>query len=435
MAIIENHDKKFIVKVYDPNGTYKKLMTDKDFSSPLNFSITVNGGLSPMELLLTKSFDEWTVSTGSIHDLELGDVCKFIVFDKENPDGIQVYSGILGGLNIKLNQGVEEVILQFLPNTIKLSRTVLRDTDNETTTKTFDNVDPSDIFRYIIYHSGSNITYNAGTIYDTLLARTYTFVGKNNFQALTDTVSLMPNGWYWYIGGDDKAYLANYEAGAPDYSLFDDAVWDTDVWDFSATESEVVIHNLWYKKQIKSVEMNKNIIELTNRILFVGGGTPQLYEQYETTSSVSAYGKYEEYINDEAIIDTDGAENKATRYLSLRYLPKTTYIIDVIDSNYSEGGYDIESFRVGDKVKINTDRADESYTKWGEFYWGESYWKYNVNALFGLTQYIKKINYTLTGAILELQLEPDAFIERVENINKDFQSFRNTDIPDVPTNI
>lgn len=435
MAIIENQNKTFICRIYDPAGTYKKAFTDRDFSSPLSFSISVNGGLSAMDLTTTMSLDEWVQPTGKLADLDLGDICKFEVFDKENPEGLQIYSGIFSGIQINLNSGKEEVALQFLPNTIRLAKTILRDTDNETTTKSFTDNDPADIFRYIIYHSGADITYNVSTVFDTGLARSYEFVGVNNLEALNRTINLTTNGWYYYIGGDDKAYLSNYESGTPDFTLFDTAIFDTDVWDYDTSVSFATVHNLYLNRHIKNIEVNKNMAELTNRILFVGGGTPQLYEQYSSTGSVGDYGAYEEYLSDESVTDSNSAENIANRYLSIRNLPKTTYLVEIIDSNFSENGYDIESFRVGDKVKITTQRNDDSYTIWGRFNWGQDYWYYKIRALFGITQFIKKINYNMFGCTLELQLEPDQIIERIENINSDFQQYRIQNIPDIPSNI
>jgi len=435
MAVAGSTKKYFVMKVYDPNGVYKEVFHEKEFADKLNFSISVNGTLSAMSLTTVLGYDEWAKTDGRLASIDIGDKCKFFIYDKENQDGKQVYSGFFSGIDFEISEQKEVVKMNFLPNATYLGKKILRAIDDETTSVSFNSVDPADIMRYIIYHSGTDIKYTNLSVRDVGVSRSYDFIAQSNLEGIKKVLDLCPYGWFFFIGGDDIAYLKNFQQGEPTYTEWGSMTWGTDYWEYDPATDAVITHNINYETQVRALSSNKNLDEMVNRVLFLGGGTPQLYEQYESTASQTAYGIFEELHSDERVTETGTAEAYAERILDNKDMPKTSYTCELIDSNYSEKGYDIEELKVGDRVKINTNRNDVGYNLWGSFTWGSEYWKLSSRAIFGVEQFIKRIDYKQDSVVLELSLAPDPIVQRIEDINRDLTNYRFKDAPDIPDNI
>ena len=417
MAINENTKKDFLLKLYDPT-TGEKLDTfhSKEFADELNFSITINGGLSAMNLRTTLGFKDWTQTTGRLKNMVEGQKAKFFVIDKESKRlGDQVYSGIFAGFDIKIEGDSEVVSMKFLPNTLFLAKRVLRDEDDRDTTVSYLSQEPADIIKSIVYRAETDIGYSAETMLDTDLSRTYEFVTSTSLEAIKKVIDLLPTGWFFYIGGDDLIYLRNHESGEPTFTYWADFTWGTDYWRFDPATNKTIIHNINLMNQVKRVVIDTEMSDMVNRVFFLGGGSPQLFKLYEDLDSQSSYGLYEEALIDERVTVTSTAESYSDRILDNLKTPLTRITVEILDSNFTDNGYDIEDLAVGDKIRIDSNLADETF--------------------FGVPFFIKKINYKFRSAIVEMELQPEGVSTRVEDINRDLTNFRLNTAPAIPDNI
>lgn len=172
---------------------------------------------------------------------------------------------------------------------------------------------------------------------------------------------------------------------------------------------------------------------MRNKVVFLGGGTPQLYKVYNSTGSQDEYGTYEEKKIDERVTDSSSSSVLSNKILAQKAVPTTIVNLTVIDSNFiDKKGYNIESFKVGDKVILNTDQYDDSYNLWGEFTWGKDYWLFDIEATTGVEYVIKKIKYNYDECELELDFNPLDAIQRIEDIQRDLTNYRFKDAPDTP---
>lgn len=427
-------EKKIEYKFYDTDGIFAASLSGSDFVNFPEFSIDINGGISEIKLkssfgifdwaypadgLLTYPYGSdipegytgrtmlWTKGIQRIYDaMFIGYSVKIFIFDKENPEGIQIWSGIYAGCELNFSDGSEkDFIHYFVPNIARLSARILRSGDN--TTVQLSSQDPSDIFKYIINNADVGISYNADSIKETGVSRTYEFVAYTCIEALKKSLSLTPQNWMWFIGGNDLLYLQNTET--------------------------TTIHEISMQK-CKNIKFEKTVAFVRNRVLFLGGGSPQLFKKYDAVSSQNVFGLYEEKISDERVTDANTAQILSERFLKENQVAVNYFVLEVMDSNYSANGYDIEAIKPGDKILIHSNTSlDFAYSIWGGFFWGATQWKYDFYSFCGIPGIVKKIMYKFTSAVIECSFNFDKQQERIEDINRDLTNYRFKDAPDAPT--
>lgn len=437
MAVTNNVSKRFVLKIYDPTtGAVKLTLSDKYFSSKPEYSIEINGGLSKMKLMVAQELNEFMQSSGKFFSAPLiGDRVKLFVYDKEDPNGKQMYSGIYSGVELNLIEKKWSFTFTFLPNTLYLAKKVLRN-DAGKTTVTYSSNDPADIIKNIVFLADTIITYAPHTIRDTSLSRTYEFITYYALEAIKKVAEMLPRGWFFYIGVDDYVYLKNHDMNDPESSLWGVIRWDEDYWDYDPINDSTPTHELYSGTAISTGQIRKDMINMTNRVVFVGGdigGGVRLFKEFNRESSQTYYGLFEELAVDERVTSETTARQISNRILDSQSIFQTNGTIKVLDSNFTKHGYDIEKFRPGDKILIKTDQADSGYNKWGSFTWGLYYWKYNPYSLTAIPYIIKKINYKWDHVVLDVDLHPEQQTMRVEDINRDLSNYRLKDIPDEPT--
>jgi hypothetical protein len=434
MAVIVK--KQFIMKVYDALGVFKANYNSSNFNSLPTFTQNINGGLSEMRIEMAEPVDQYAQPFGKFYTTPLiGDVCEFWIFDKEAPNGKIIYTGIHSGAEFRFNGKNWTWNLNFLPNHLFLAKKVLRNESDETTVNYSSN-DPSDIIRDILDRAGTQIVYSDESIRDTGLSRTYEFKAEYCFQAIKKVADLIPKGWFFYIGADNILYLKNHDQGSPVFEYWEESTWGTSYWQYDPSSDSTVYHELFSGRHLSQGTIQKTMQDIVNRVLFVGGDTGggvPLYKQYENTTSQLLYGLFEEIIIDERVVQEETAKYKSDRVLDLKNTFSTKATAIVADSNFTEGGYDIESLRIGDKVIIRTDQGDLDYSRWGHFYWGIDFWKFSFYAFTGIPYIIKKINYNFYNVELEMDFFPEETALRIEDVNRDLRNYRLIDIPNSPT--
>lgn len=419
-------------RFYDINGNYKGALTEKDFKGFPEFTNEVNGGMSELRLEAAFSLEDWKYPPDGVlaeasfspvspgfslptvrtkpgksylyNSLRLGYKIKVFIQDKEGER--QIYSGIYSGFEIEYAEGGKRnYIHSFIPNSARLSSLIYR--NGQSTTIDHASVDPSSIFRSILDSVNSGIGYTDESINDTAVSRTYSFVAQTCFDALNVAINLTPNRWIWFVGGDDLLYLRNIDQHG-------------------------TVHRIPIEKCL-SVKYQKSISFLRNRVLFLGGGSPPLYNQYDASGSQNSWGIYEEKIADERVTDNDTAQSISERFLADKQAGSNFFIVEILDSTFSRFGYDIESIQPGDQIIVSTNELDASYNLWGNFIWGVDYWLYNFYAMGGIPGVVQKKTYKFDSAIFECSFNFDQQNQRIEDIERDLTDYRFKDAPDTPS--
>jgi predicted Zn-dependent protease with MMP-like domain len=434
-----NTTKKWCLKIYDSSGTFKDAFFDEKFAKFPEFSIGINDGFSALTLELAISIDVFSQDNRFLDFTTLvptpkeGDFGKIFVFDKERPNGEAVYSGIFSGNELQVDGQKYTYYWNFVPNHYQLARRILR--DGTDTTASYLSVDPSDMIKSIVYRGNTRIGYTGETVRTTGLSRSYTFIADYCLNAIKKLVGYLPWGWFFYIDADDKIYLKNHEQGYPTYSYWGTLQWGVGNWFYDQATDQVRTHDLFVSSNLSYGNLRTELADLTNRVVFMGGntGTENLLVEKSFQSSIDNYGLYEEVQQDERVTTEASAEYKIDRTLRSKSLQRLSSTAEIIDSNFSDKGYDIERLKVGDRVIYRTDEGDYPRYKWGGFYWGFGYWKYSVFAFTGVPMIIKKITYRLLSAVLECDILPEQTAERIEDVNRDLGAYIFKDAPDTPT--
>lgn len=430
--------KRVVYKFYDIDGNYVGALNDSDFVNTPTFTWDVNGGQSELRMTASFSFDDWfspadgvsaypngtalvppytaptftsTKGIDRIYDsMFIGFRMKIFIIDNSSDDGVQIWSGIYTGIELEYNENGEKTFThEFVPNISRLSSRIFR--NGTETLVQYTSRDPSDMFRGAVYNANVGISYTSDTVKDTGVSRTYDFNADTVLNVLQTAIKLTPNRWIWFVGGDDYLYLRNI--------------------DQHGTKHTIPLSSC------KTAKFQKSIAFLRNRVLFLGGGTPPLYQQTNATGSQNAWGLYEEKMIDERVTDSSTASVRANRFLADRMGGTNYFQVEVFDNNFSENGYDIESFKPGDQVKLSTDigNFDFGSNVWGGFTWGVDYWKYNFYAMAGIPGVIQRIIYKYDSIFLECSFAFDQQDQRIEDINRDLTNYRFNDAPIEPVEV
>lgn len=430
-------DKRYLYKVYDPDGNYIEVW--KDVISELTFTHEINtiGSSATIELarnsdtlgvsvepLLTESGQnlltednitilaavesknqigsgssvdynnrvDVTVFYGGVEPLYTEDMESLLTEGDEElladtgaPNGRRIFTGFISEINSRYGSS-ETTIVQLTSYGWDLDQFPITTSDGKTTVP-FLSKDPSQIAKDAVdkFVTDSS-TYGTYTTRDTLSIDTtgtvvsYTFRANTYKDVLEKTLELMPSNWYFRVGlGDNLVYYK---------------------------ERSVTPHHLFYLgKHIESLDLKGSIINSTNRVLFTGGGEPSLYiDRSEvpadrTRRTLKMMSDNRVTVLDSAEIIADGAIDGSNKRLF-----RTT--IEILTKQY-----DIESINIGETVGFrNFNNEVDTFTM----------------QILGLT-------YTPDSVQLQLETKPPTVSKRLEDLRRNLTVNENSGIPDTPT--
>lgn len=413
--------KIWYAKVYNQAGTFLGELNMDDFKNYPVFSFSINENPTDMNLELIYNYNDLRFpSDGQItlsgksettykgverinNCIKVGNYIKFFISDNEVLNK-QIYSGIISGYKYNSSGQKEEIAVNIIPYSSILSSRVLKSLEGSTLVP-YNSQDPADMLVKIIEASGLDIQYDADTMGATGVERSYTFNSNYCEDAIKTVIKLSPHGWFGYVFGDDKFY-------------------------FKRHPEQTTLHTI-AKKNVLSISFEKSLIGIKNRIYFLGGGDTPLYNRYDMEGSQRNWGLYEEILNDGRVTEEDTARHLAKNNLKAKGSPKMILEVVIMDNNFSEGGYDIESIKPGDKLRITTDELDMGKVFWGEFIWGVDFWKYGLNAVYGVDVLIESIEYGFNKIVCKCKFEMDRLTERIEDVQKDLQDTQTEDAPEL----
>lgn len=430
-------DKRYLYKVYDPDGNYievwKDVISDLTFTHEINTigssatielarnSDTVGVSVEPLltedgQNLLTEddltilgaiesknqigsgsSVDynnrvDVTVFYGGVEPLYTEDMESILTEDDEElladmgaPNGRRIFTGFISEINSRYG-GSETTIVQLTSYGWDLDQFPITTADGKTTVP-FLSKDPSQIAKDAVdKFMADSSSYGTYTTRDTLsiditgTVVSYTFRANTYKDVLEKTLELMPSNWYFRVGlGDNLVYYK---------------------------ERSVTPQHLFYLgKHIKSLDLKGSIINSTNRVLFTGGGEPNLYiDRSEvpadrTRRTLKMMSDNRVTVLDSAEIIADGAIDGSNKRLF-----RTT--VEILTKQY-----DIESISVGETV---------GFKNFG-------------NEVDTFTMQILGLTYTPDSVQLQLETKPPTVSKRLEDLRRNMTVNENQNIPDTPT--
>lgn len=108
-------------------------------------------------------------------------------------------------------------------------------------------------------------------------------------------------------------------------------------------------------------------------------------------------------------------------------------VLDNSGDNYqAELGYDIESFFVGQTVKIQN-ATSKGNNKWDTAVWDTDSWDYDITNASGLVLQIISMEYNPDYVILELSNKQPDIAKRIEEVNNAFIASVTASNPSTPS--
>ena len=223
-------------------------------------------------------------------------------------------------------------------------------------------------------------TRDALSISNTGTTVSYTFRANTYKDVLEKTLELMPSNWYFRVGlGDNLVYYKER----------------------SATPQ----HLFYLGKHIKSLDLKGSIINSTNRVLFTGGGEPNLYiDRSEVPADRTR--RTLKMMSDNRVTVLDSAEIIADGTIDGNNKPLFRTTVEILTKQY-----DIESISVGETV---------GFRNFGNY----------VDAI---TMQVVGLSYNPSSVQLQLDSNPPTVSKRLEDLRRNMTVNENSGIPDSPT--
>lgn len=423
-------EKRWYIKTYYSDGSFAGTLTQDDFVDDPQFTIDLNGSISEIRLRSTFDFNDWnippdgiltentglqppdgytgatiqTIASGKWHQYNstyFGNICYLYVV--EGFTETLIWTGIYAGINVVFNEGGEkENIHTFIPTSARLNSRIFRSGTLTSFTLT---EDPAQMARDIIDSIPDvGLSYTDDSI-DTLgVSRSYDFTVKTCQEAIDAVLSLCSSDWYYYIGGDNIFYLKN--------------------------GLDVTTHYVSFQS-VKSFSGEKNLGLMRNRVLFLGGSS--VFRQVDALQSQALLGIFEERVSDNGLTTDADVTNAARNILNKGQLWQTSMTVEIMDDNFTNGGYDIESIKPGDKLIVSTDYLDFANIYWGSMTWGVDSWLFDAYAFTGLAATIKRITYKFDSIVCECSFSYQNLAQLIGQTESELKALQFVDAPTEPT--
>lgn len=338
--------KKYIVKIYDNDGTYLGTIDTKI----TGFKMSINGGLGEMVLDLPMPFESF--SQGNL--VALNNKYDVYCIDKDTSrEGVVVYSGYLYDYEAELNSKSKVSIRlvgfwnKLAVSLLRFEQTIKMYTDTATYLKTtasasavtIQNCVKKIIDLYRSEASGQYINYSADSVQSTGTSMTYTFLGETFANAINTCRDFAPANWFFFIGADNILQFKE----KPDTS-----------------NEGVPKHKFVLGKHFSSIKVRHSMEGIINHYLF--GNNDTLQKMYVNLDSDDDYDDIWEVETDERVTVEATADLKGASKIAEYKDEYITVSFRIFDNNYSDNGYDIESILPGDTCSLyNLDKDTKTY--------------------------------------------------------------------------
>jgi hypothetical protein len=216
----------------------------------------------------------------------------------------------------------------------------------------------------------SPIHYLEGDIPDMSATATYTFEAMTVKEAL-DALKGMVAGCHWFIDATGRVTFGTTARAA---------------------------HSLTFGREITSARLTKSAgMKIVNSWLVWDGTAGGTYKRYEDANSIARFERSMDIYTDAGIKTSATADSIGARLLAETKDPSVKLVAEVIDGNGDANGYDIESLRPGDTVRLLNFDADVAE------------WTFNDSMI------ITDVEWAKDKAIIHVDIVPSGLIASQKN--------------------
>ena len=348
---------------------------------------------------------------GENDDVRLLNRVQTYILDDHGRLGSKIYDGTLLSYEPLVTEDGEQFVrCNFFSQSVTLKDRLLKLGSGDTT-KTYSTVPVSDIIQDLLNLYNGLISANVNTIDPTPDSPTYTFRYITYFDAIKKCLELAPAYWYWYINPNNLLHLHPVD-------------WDT------------IDHNLFLGKEISSVNAKKSLEDFYSDVYFLGGKTAgaNLYRKYINTSAQDEFKERHYQMRDTRVTTASTADSMANKYLNEHASALSEMTVKVIDQSVDKSkGYDIETFKPGDVVRVTEPQSEFIQSLWDQVDWDDFFWDFDVIESFNQTMQIQSIQYKFDHAVLKLATRPEEIDERINNIDRNLEVLESENVPNAPS--
>ncbi len=359
----KNH--KLSYKLYQPDGTYLKLLTEVgNILSEFQVNKTINGGVSNLKVIINApidDYDEYDSVKNPNGVIKYGNRLKVYLNDDFNTDTL-IFYGYLVRVSPQYGNNQEKVELTFYGAISKLSNDYYRTHSDPidfyvpesaiSTSTIIKNISDN----YIDNISNSMISYTWGvTIDDCANTVSYTFDRVKHLDSLKKIQEYLPATWYWYIDAGGVVYVKD-----------------------SASSTQ---HSFTIGKDISEIKAHKSAESIVNYFFLWNGRSTAdasyVYEEYKDATSQSNYEVMTLFQLDSEVLIDSVADIRGNALITNKKDPKQQLTIELTDE------YDLASIEPGHRVLIRNIRDGNQTT-------------------FQDNLVIKRVSYKIDSALVEL---------------------------------
>ena len=366
-----NIKKTLIYKLYQPDGTFIKVLNQEEILSDFQVNKNVNGGVGNLRVVLNKpidDYDEYDAVKNPNGAIKYGNRIKVFLTDRYNTDKV-IFFGYLVAIGPQYTNGKEEVELSFYSGVSKLSN----DYYNTSGSPPYEPTEPAGFYvtetavsasiiiknildNFILQTTNPMVSYTwAGSIVDCANTITYTFDRVKHLESLGKIEEYLPATWYWYVDAEGVMYVRD-----------------------SSVQTE---HKLIIGKDIRTIQAHKNMESVINYfILWNGRSTADasyVFREKTDATSKTDYDRITLFQQDSKVLSDAVADIRKDKVIAFRKDPKQELTIEVTSE------YDIASLEPGQRVNIRNIRSNNQTT-------------------FADGLVIRRISYRVDSALVEL---------------------------------
>lgn len=420
-----NINKFQTVKVYSPDGTFIDVIRDAPY---LSCKENISAAADTVQITLPRPIDAFDGAgqPGSLNTIVKGNIVQWWLFGAGLPStGLLKYQGVIDEVAPTLDEnGGESVGITVTPFSQVLgdhgigTTAVTYGTAGDSTTY----IDTGTIIRSLFTGSYVDRHGNTITVVDPVTSQPYAY------PYTMDSASLVTTGQFVAFPFQSQKLLSMTNTCLALSTATYFLRMNQNKTAFLGAVPSSPTHTLLLGQHISSIQYSDSNVPRRNVINIIGA--PGIKATATGASaSPSQLGPRVYYKSDNRITDQITCNNLAAGILSILDTPTIRAKVKVPDyrgSPQSGRGYDIETFKVGDTLKIVDARAPSSSSVgagskwgsmiwgsgqwgapttqaiWGSFTWGQALWSASVGSIFNTVVTIVSIQYDFFSVTLEL---------------------------------
>jgi hypothetical protein len=426
------------VLVYDSTGNFIDTLRDAPLLT--GFKEVTSGGTSPIRVQLPRpmdNFDQDGVS-GNLGTIGQGNIIKYYLYGPGLPTtGLLRYQGYIDTIEPEMNEHGEE----FVAITIMPFSSVLGDRGCSSlvqmgipdTAEGY--VDILDMMKFW-FNSKDPITnqvYTYPLVIDAIGTATtsgveaYSAFYNQNLDSVFQTLTLLlPSNWFYRFNPENTVTI-NVASTTAQHTLVIGQHITNPQYRLDYTNLKNVVVYTGYTPSTDATGLS----ELNQGDPVEIGGQPVPIQYIAIGGSVLTMGERIAYLNNSRITDMDTLQTLAEGTLAQLNRVAIRAKIRVPDYRGGNGGYDIESFRVGDTIQIvNPDipMSNKQFYHWDTDVWDTAYWDYKIltsasSVLFEQVLMIVGMDYGFDYVDIELDTLQPNLIQRFYNLYARVQDY------------